>query len=192
MRRADLMYVALLAAFVCPLRMLSQSPTGRLDFSDNIHMVDCNPATSVPCFRLKFNVVDAGGTPLAVQLPAPDKLADSITVRVDQNEVTPYYAIASADAKAVRGRVALVLVDISGSMNRVLPTGETRFAAAKSALTQFLDGFQDGTDLVAIVPFESHNVESTIRAAHFASTKATALQQVNSLPEPGPRNNTGL
>lgn len=192
MRGVDARYVILLAAFALPQRMLPQSPGGKLDFSDSIRMVDCSPAISVPCFRLKFNVVDAAGAPLAVQLPSPDKLADSITVQADQQDVTPYYAVASADAKAVRGRVALVLVDISGSMNRVLPTGETRFVAAKAALTQFLQGFQDGTDRVAIVPFESHNVEPTIRAARFAATKSAALQQVDGLATPQPRNNTGL
>ncbi len=192
MQGVNMRQVVFLAALVLPLRMLAQSPSGKLDFSDSIRMVTCDPVSSVPCFRLKFNVVDAQDTPLAVQLPAPDKLANSITVQVDQQDVTPFYAVASADAKAVRGRVALVLVDISGSMNRVLPTGETRFVAAKAALTQFLQGFQDGTDLVAIVPFESHNVESTIRAAHFAATKAAALQQVEALPTPQPRNNTGL
>jgi len=192
MRGVDVGHVVLLAALVLPSRMLAQSPGGKLDFSDNIRMVTCDPVSSIPCFRLKFNVVDAQGAPLAVQLPAPDKLADSITVQVDQQDVTPFYAVASADAQAVRGRVAIVLVDISGSMNRVLPTGETRFAAAKAALSQFLQGFQDGTDQVAIVAFESHNVEPTIRAAHFATSKAQALQQVDALPAPQPRNNTGL
>jgi Mg-chelatase subunit ChlD len=181
-----------LAVLALPFSVCAQNPTGRLDFSDSVRMVDCDPVTTVPCFRLKFNVVDSQGAPLAVQLPAPDKLADSITVRVDQQDITPFYAVARADARAVRGRLAVVLVDISGSMNRVLPTGETRFAAAKIALSQFLEGFENGTDRVAIVPFESHHVEPTIRAARFASTKQEALQQVQALPTPLPRNNTGL
>jgi Ca-activated chloride channel family protein len=77
-------------------------------------------------------------------------------------------------------------------MNSRIATGQTRFEAAKAALSSFLDGFQDGIDRVAIVPFESHDVESTIRAAHFASTKQEALQQVQALPVPQARNNTGL
>ena len=88
--------------------------------------------------------------------------------------------------------MALILIDISGSMNRVLSTGQTRFDAAKSALEHFLTGFQDGTDEVAIVAFESHNVVPPIKAAKFASTKDEALRQVNDLPAPKPKNNTGL
>ncbi len=155
-------------------------------------MVNCDPASTVPCFRLKFNVVDAQGAPLGVQLPSPDKLTSSITVRVEGQDVTPFYAAAGGDAKAVRGRVALVLVDISGSMNRPISTGETRFEAAKAAISQFLDGFANGVDRVAVVPFESHNLEANIRAARFASTKQDALQQVQALPAPQPHNNTGL
>jgi len=192
MRGECLRVIPVAAILALPIHVWPQTPIGRLDFSDSIRMMNCDPATSVPCFRLKFNVVDPVGQPLAVQLPAPEKLADSITVHVDEQDVTPFYATASADSKAVRGRVAVVLVDISGSMNRVLPTGETRFAAAKAALTQFLEGFENGTDRVAIVPFESHNVEPTIRAARFASTKEEALKQVGALPTPLPRNNTGL
>jgi Ca-activated chloride channel family protein len=77
-------------------------------------------------------------------------------------------------------------------MARKLATGETRFQAARFALTQFLDNFQDGVDEVAIVPFESHNVASTIRAASFANTKDEALTQVADIPNPQGHNNTAL
>lgn len=171
----------------------AQNVSGRLDFSDSIRMVDCDPASTAPCFRLKFNIVDAQGAPLPAQLPAPEKLAENISVQVGEQAVTPFYAVASAgDKQAVRGRVALVLIDISGSMNRPIATGQTRFEAAKAALSSFLDGFQDGIDRVAVVPFESHQVESTIRAARFASTKQEALRQIQALPQPESRNNTGL
>jgi len=170
----------------------AQTVTGRLDFSDDIRMVDGDPAATMPCFRVKFNIVDAQGAPLPVQLPAPEKLAENISVQIGEQTIAPFYAVASGDKVAVRGRIALVLIDISGSMNRSVATGQTRFEAAKSALATFVEGFQDGTDRVAIVPFESHQVESTIRAARFATTKQEALQQVQSLPAPQPHNNTGL
>lgn len=171
----------------------AEAPAGRLDFADGIRMMNCDPAATVPCFRLKFNIVDAQGNPLGAQLPTPDKLADSIAIRVDGQEIKPFYAAAeSGVAQATRGRTALILVDISGSMNTVLPTGGTRFEAAKAALSHFLDNYQDNADQVAIVPFESHDVESTIRAARFASTRDEALRQVNGLPAPKPRNNTAL
>ena len=185
-------WCSLMALAVASHPLLSQNVAGRLDFSDNIRMVDGDPAASVPCFRIKFNIVDAQGAPLPVQLPTPDKLAENISVHVGEQPITPFFAVASGDKISVRPRVALVLVDISGSMNRPLATGQTRFEAAKMALSTFVDGFQDGMDRVAIVPFESHHVEPTIRAARFATTRQEALQQVQSLPQPESHNNTGL
>ncbi len=175
-----------------PFGARSQNVAGRLDFSDSIRMVDCDPAASTPCFRLKFNLVDAQGAPLPAQLPTPEKLAGSISVLAGDQAITPFFAVAGGEKQAVRGRVALVLIDISGSMNRPLATGQTRFEAAKMAIASFLDGFQDGVDRVAVVPFESHQLESTIRGATFATTKQAALQQAQSLPEPQSHNNTGL
>jgi len=186
---------ALLAAivFATPFVAWPQGGTGRLEFTDSVRMLSCDPAGSAPCFRLKFNVVDAQGSPLPAQLPPPDKLASNLAVQVGDQVITPFFAEAGAgEQQVVRGRVALVLVDISGSMNRPLASGETRFEAAKNALGQFLDGFQDGVDRIAIVPFESHQVESTIRAAHFATTKTDALAQIQAIPKPQPHNNTGL
>ncbi len=175
-----------------PFAARAQNVPGRLDFSDSIRMVDCDPASSAPCFRLKFNIVDAQGAPLPAQIPPPEKLAGSINVMVGDQAITPFFAVAGGETQAVRARVALVLIDISGSMNRPLATGQTRFEAAKMAISSFLDGFQDGVDRVAVVPFESHQVEPTIRGATFATTRQAALQQVQALPQPQSRNNTGL
>jgi hypothetical protein len=181
-----------LAAIAIPT-LWSQNLSGRLEFSDSVRMVNCDPAATAPCFRLRFNIVDAQGAPLPAELPPPDKLAANITVRANDLAISPFFAVAGGgEARAVRGRVALVLVDISGSMNRVLPGGGSRFDGAKAALSSFLDGFENGTDQVAVVPFESHDVESTIRRAPFASSKEDALRQVQSLPVPQSHNNTGL
>lgn len=173
--------------------LAGQETRGRLEFADEIRMVSCDPAAGVPCFRIKLNIVDGQGKPLGLQLPAPDKLAASMTVKAGEQEFSPFYATIPSDATvAMRGRVALILIDISGSMNRVLASGPTRFDAAKSALEHYLSGFQDGLDEVAIVAFESHGVVQGIKAAKFASTKDEALQQVSNLPAPKPKNNTGL
>ena len=173
--------------------LAGQETRGRLEFADEIRMVNCDPAAGVPCFRIKLNIVDGQGKPLGLQLPAPDKLAASMTVKAGEQELSPFYATIPSDATvAMRGRVALILIDISGSMNRVLASGPTRFDAAKSALEHYLTGFQDGLDEVAIVAFESHGVVEGIKAAKFAATKDQALQQVSSLPAPKPKNNTGL
>lgn len=173
--------------------VLAQSPSPRLDFADKVKMLDCEPVSSNPCFRASLNIVNAQGEPYAVALPAADQLAASLTFTIDGQAVKPFYASAGGSgSKTARGRLALIEVDVSGSMNRRLVTGETRFEAAKAALEKFLENFQDGVDRVAIVPFESHNVVTNIRSAVFATTKEQALAQVNNLPAPEARNNTAL
>lgn len=182
---------ALLCASVAVGMAMAQS--GRLDFADKVRLVNCDPSTPKPCFRVKFNVVDAQGAPLNVDLPPNRDLRGKLKVYLGNQEIDPFFAVSqSGDKQAVRGRIALILVDISGSMNRVLPTGITRFETAKAALAQFLQGFDSSVDRVAIVPFESHNVEAGIRAAQFATHSADALAQIDALPIPAPRNNTAL
>src|ERR1041385_4318117 len=163
-----------------------------LNFADQVQLVDCQPVSSVPCFTASFNTVGDSNAPYSFDFPNASLLLSSLTITADGLPVKVFYASAGSSTKSVRGRVALVLVDISGSMAKRLPTGETRFQAARSALAQFLDSFQNGVDEVAIVPFESHNVASTIRAASFAHTKEDALTQVSGITEPQTHNNTAL
>ncbi len=164
----------------------------QLNFADQVQLVDCQPVSSVPCFSSSFNTVDNNGVPYPVDFPNANLLLSGLTITADGVPVKVFYASTGSSKKSVRGRVALVLVDISGSMARKLPTGETRFQAARSALEQFLDSFQDGVDEVAILPFESHDVGSAIRAASFAHTKEDALAQVRNIPGPQAQNNTAL
>jgi Ca-activated chloride channel family protein len=180
-----------LALLLCASAGWAQS--GRLDFADRIRLVSCDPSTSNPCFRAAFNAVDAQGSPLDLSLPPATDLHRQMKIQLDNQEIAPFFAVSqTGQSKALRGRLALILVDISGSMNLLLPLGRTRFQTAQEALEQFLDGFDSSVDRVAVVPFESHNVASQIQAAQFATTKADALAQIQALPRPQPRNNTAL
>jgi Ca-activated chloride channel family protein len=163
-----------------------------LSFADPVQLVDCQPVSTIPCFTTSFNIVNDSGEPYGVDLPGTDQLLTDLTITADGVPVKVFYVSTGGSKQSVRGRLALVLVDISGSMARKLASGETRFQAAQAALRQFVDSFQDNVDEVAIVPFESHNVASTIRAASFAHTKNDALAQVNSIPDPQRHNNTAL
>jgi Ca-activated chloride channel family protein len=164
-----------------------------LEPSEKIRLVDCSPSSSVPCFRIKANIVDAQGNPASPSLPAATQLAKSFTLQVNNLEVTPFYVTAGAGpGAAVRSRMALVVIDISGSMNQLMENGQSRYAAAKAAALQFLEGFENGADRVAIVPFESHNVIARIRGAVFATTADDARRQVHGLPLPPPKGNTAL
>ena len=173
--------------------VVAWAQSGRLDFADRVRLVSCDPSTTKPCFRAAFNSVDAQGSPVDLNLPPAQDLHQQLKINLDNQEIEPFFAVArTGQTKAARGRLALILVDISGSMNRALPSGRTRFQTAQLALEKFLEGFDPSVDRVAIVPFESHNVASQIKAAQFANTKADALAQIQALSTPQPRNNTGL
>ncbi len=155
-------------------------------------LVDCAPVSLAPCMSLSVTPATSAGSPAPVNLPPAAQLASAFTLTGAAGQVTPFYASAGTGPDATQHtNVVLLLIDISGSMRE--PMGSTsRFEAAKGAIAQFLDGMQEGSDRIAIVPFESHNVISTIHGAVFATRKADAIAQLKSLPQPGPKNNTAL
>ena len=170
----------------------AQSQQQKLEFGNDLRLVDCRPVTAVPCFHGGLNLLDSQGAPAAISVETQNKLLSTLHITTDGLPVTLFYASTGTTTGAVHGRTVLILIDISGSMNRKLKSGETRFAAARNALVQFLDSFQDGVDEVAIVPFESHQVVDTIRSATFAATREQAAAEVENLPVPKGRNNTAL
>lgn len=176
------------------LQTLAYGQTVSLDFLIKPTLIECEPEGAEPCFRMKFDFVDAAGKPVNIQLPPAERLASHVEVQIDGQTMKPYYA-AAAVGKADRARpsqTALLLFDVSGSMLKSDLNGQSRFDAAKGAAAEYLKNFSDGQDLVAVVPFDSHNVESTISAAHFVSTRAAAQAELDALPRPAAHNNTAL
>jgi von Willebrand factor type A domain len=160
-----------------------------LNFADPVKMLDCMPVSPAPCFSASFNIMDEHDQLVGVDLGS--NLLSRVKITADNENAKVFYAAGGA-AQSKRSRITMILVDISGSMAHKLPTQETRFQAARSALSQFLYDFRDGVDQVAIVPFESHNVVSTIQSATFAETREQANEQAQALPLPRPQNNTAL
>jgi Ca-activated chloride channel family protein len=156
-------------------------------------LVDCAPVTQAPCLSAGFTPVDAQGKPAPVALPAPPDLANAITLTSGQTRVSPFFASAGNGPDASRHtNIVLLVIDISGSMNQAVAGGKTRFEAAKGAIVKYLEAMQEGSDRIALVPFESHNVIAPIRSAVFTTDRADAIAQLNALPQPQPRNNTAL
>jgi hypothetical protein len=156
-------------------------------------LVDCAPVTQSPCMAASVTPVDAAGSPAPATLPSPAELAGAITLKSEGSAIHPFFATAGVGPDASQhSNVMLLVLDISGSMNQPSPGSTSRFAALKDAVGKFLDGMDEGTDRIAIVPFESHDVVSTIRSAVYATTKADARAQLNALPEPSGKNNTAL
>jgi Mg-chelatase subunit ChlD len=165
----------------------------RLKTTTPASLVDCAPVTQVPCMSAGVTPVDEAGLPAPVTLPAAQQLAHALVLHGSDKDEPPFYASAGSGPDAQQhSNVALLLIDISGSMNQPAPGGTSRFLAVKNAVAQFLTGMQDGTDRIAIVPFESHNVTSTIHSAVYVNTKADAMAQLNAMPAPANKNNTAL
>jgi hypothetical protein len=172
----------------------AHAQTAALDFLAKPALIECEPESGEPCFRIKVGFLDEMGKPFNVQLPPADHLASHIEVQVDGQLARPFYAEANPGmpGQTRRPQTTLLLFDVSGSMLTTDLAGQSRFAAAKGAAAEYLKSFSDGQDLVAIVPFASRNVEKTIAAAQFVSTCVAAQAEIDTLPRPEPRNNTAL
>lgn len=171
-----------------------RAQSASLDFLTNPSLIECDPQGGGSCFRMKFDFVDDSGKPVSLRLPKTNQLASHIEVQVDGEPVKPFYAapIAGRADQARQPQITLLLFDISGSMLTTDIDGQSRFDAAKGAAAEYLKGFSDGQDLVAVVPFASRNVEKTVATAHFVNTQAAAQAELDALPRPEPRNNTAL
>ncbi len=180
------------ASIVAPAQQAASKPVTLLQV-EAPQLVDCAPVSQTPCLSASVTPATAAGLPAPVKLPPAAQLAGAFRLTGPTGEITPFYASAGSGPDAGDHiNVVLLVIDISGSMNQPVAGGQSRFEAARGAIAQFLDGMQEGADRVAIVPFESHNVVSTIHAAVFTSRKADALAQLRALPSPGARNNTAL
>ena len=173
------------------------APTLKLRSTGRVQMVQHEPGEPRPFFRMELNMVDARGVPVSIPLhDEVAKLKKSIKIESleDHSAVHPFYVhIPQAAGEPVAiAREVLLVFDVSGSMTKRLADGRSRFDAAKDAANRFLHNFQDGSDSMAVVPFESHRVVERIQAGRFVSTQAEAKRQIDELTVPRPSYNTAL
>jgi len=181
------------AALMVSFASAQNPPASSLRFTQNVKLLDCEPVTRVPCFRIGFSALAPDGTPARIPALTPSQMAYNLTVDLGERTVKPFFVSLPSETSAPAvTRLTLFLIDTSGSMNRQLPNGETRFRAAKAAISRFLQDFENGVDRVAVVGFESHGVVRAIRSARFATSRGDAQSEVDVLAEPRPHNNTGL
>ena len=173
-----------------PKAVQAQTTAVRLQQADKVRMVQSKDASNKPFFRMRLTIPE--GVP---------KLKDpkgSFEILEGDHKYAPFYVqlgqetVARGGAAAGNSRFALLVIDVSGSMLERLATGQTKFEAAKAAARQFLSGFQPGTDNIAVVSFESRRVASTVRRASFAGDSASVQAQIDDLPMPDRKGNTGL
>src|SRR5581483_8642800 len=95
---------------------------------DSVQMLDCRPVSERPCFRASVNF----GT--AIPGVAESLLRARTAVEFDGKRVTPFYLTTQDRAAGGRKpRTAMILVDISGSMNTRMSNGSTRIEVARAA-----------------------------------------------------------
>jgi Mg-chelatase subunit ChlD len=191
--RAAVSAILLLLVCVRP----ADAQTGTLRFASRPRLVECQDR---PCFRMDIVAVDAQQQPMDLPDQAQfdvsvgdEKLPNVFMTKLKQaprNPDAPASSSSSSSSRPQVPRVSFILFDTSGSMNQKLGT-ETKFAIAKRQLDLLFEGFRDGIDRIAIVPFDSQQVTSRIRRARFATTRAAAVEQVNALA-PNRRGNTAL
>jgi Mg-chelatase subunit ChlD len=156
-------------------------------------LVQCAPVSLVPCFSVVLTPADRTGKAVPVGLPSKDHLLQAMRVQSDDTTIGPFYVTSGSGVdSSQRSNIVLIEVDISGSMNSGVSAGVSRFDAAQAAIAKYLESMQEGVDQIAIVPFESHHVASTIQAAVFTSKRDEAMAQLKALPKPDAKNNTAL
>jgi hypothetical protein len=189
--RAGLAAYVLRAALLCTLLSetgLAQNP--QLQQADKVQMLQARDASSRPFFRLRLSIPEG--------IPKLKDPKNSITILEGDQSYQPFYVKFGEETPGVSGgsaktsRFALLLMDISGSMLDRLASGQTKFDAAKTAARAFLGGFEPGVDNVAIVAFDARQVDARIRQAVFVSDLQSVQAQIDNLPRPDPKGNTGL
>ncbi len=167
------MFVALSVLAAVPSAQNTQ-----LGFRGKPQLVDCGDQA---CFRMYVEALDANGQP--VELPDQPKFEVTESGRLLRVAARKFRenAPAGSQARTVVPRISLVVFDTSGSMKLKLPSGETRFDAAKNHLAQLAASLRDGVDQMAVAPFDSVDVASRIAGAEFQTTRAGVQAQIDRL-----------
>jgi hypothetical protein len=177
----------------CLIGVLMFPAAGRAQKIDHLEvleaprLVDCADVRGRPYFRVVVNAVDAQRRPVGVGLSQEQaKKSFQVTERDRADRVVYVGLFESGGPVRAQGTGSyfMLLLDTSGSMNSRVPSGQTRFAEAKAAITRSLTNFTADAEHIAVVPFNSQNVVSRIRGASFQSTRQGITDQLETIPRP--------
>jgi hypothetical protein len=189
MRRSRAAIFALLAALPLPLSA-ELAQVDHLEMLSTPQLLQCDAR---PFFRATLTAVDADRQPVGIDIGSGDPTKLFVVTEDQQSHPVIYVDTSDSASGRARDRYTMILFDTSGSMlKRVPPTTMTRFEIAKRAVQQSLRNLTDGTDHLAVVPFDSHNVVARIRSAEFRSTEGDIADQIAAIPTPRLDNNTAL
>jgi Mg-chelatase subunit ChlD len=187
------LFAAVLAVALAAVGVSAQGAIDHLEFLSAPQLVQCGYR---PAFRVTLNPVDANRQLVPVSMTV-DQAKKNFTINQDGGVIKPFYVrmIASDDGSgAKQENFVMLLLDTSGSMNRIVPgTQMTRFEAAKEAIRRSLRSLNEGADHVAVVPYDSHHVVERIKNATFDATRDGIERQLQAIPRPDTKlNNTAL
>ncbi len=172
-----------LCLFLAPA--LGQRPE-HFEFVDQPRLIECEGG---PCFRITLNALDRNGNPVSLPVSA-DEAKDMFQVTESERGEIPVFHVRDLSGQGGKRSYSVLLLDVSGSMNRpVSEGGPNRLQAAVDAMRIYVGNIREGLDYVAIAPFESHNVVSTIRRSQFVSDQDTLLGALEYLSRRQLRNN---
>lgn len=167
-----------------------------LEAAEKVLLCRERDSTLRPFFRVALNIKDRDGKIQGIKMDDQTLLGqikvqgvegtsqarEKFEVLIAQNRAENGQTVMTA----APGRTILLLFDISGSMveKKNWIGGKPRLEVAKDAARVMLDNFRDDIDRIAIVPFESRNVQKRImEETQFVTSKAAALSQINKLSQ---------
>jgi len=179
-----------LAALLATARVHAQGPIDHLEFLEAPRLVQCG---RTPAFRVTLNAVNTARQLVPISMTEEQALKNFSVTQGGTPARLFYVRLSDGGERAIARRYFMLLLDTSGSMNRLVANGRTRFDAAKAAVRRSLQSLDEGADFVSIVPFDSHRVAERIRSARFDATREGIERQLQAIPAPDTQaNNTAL
>jgi Mg-chelatase subunit ChlD len=187
-KAAVIMAATALAAIFFQTEARAQT-AAQLAGADHIRLLQYEPGSERPCFRLTVNIVDKNGNVLEIPFLDPRKATGQTEV-LEGDRQLEVCRVSSGEASLLR--LAILLVDVSGSMNEPAPDGRTKFHAMKEACRRFAEDFADGIDQIAVIPFSSRDVLKGAEREIFLSRREELLSRILRIAEPRADANTAL
>ncbi len=173
----------------------------RFALADKIRLYQCTSGSERPCFRVTVNLVDRNNDVVPIPLLNSQVAVQQTKVFEGGSELRVVCVNQGLPEEKPR-RIAILLVDVSGSMldstvpgltrDEAVAARKTKFDALKTAALRFAEDFEEGVDEIAVIQFASRNVVRKVNEAGFCRQKRCLEEKINQLAYPEPTANTGL
>ncbi|HYX72758.1 MAG TPA: VWA domain-containing protein, partial [Nitrososphaera sp.] len=198
---AAITFLMLLSSRHVYAQATDQLSEAQFALADRVRLYQCLPGSEQPCFSIAVNVVDRNNNVLPIKILNPQQTEQQVQIFEGDSQLRVVHVDQGFDAGKPR-RIAILLVDVSGSMldstdplldkRKAMKAHRTKFHAMKKACLRFAEDFADGVDQVAVIPFASYKVIKGVNEAIVCDSKQCLEAQINNLATPNRQANTGL